>query len=312
MKVTADRILEFPPSIIDALGTPHSPKFVADWRELVIDVFGWQRDDRCVRVPSLTGRPARSYLPLLNYTDLMPDEARQLAENIDNSDFLIRALAPRDASLHPGAPVTLRLNLAGRADQDVWKNSLNAKCRNQVRKSQRSGLTVRSGRERKLRDDFHALLARTMHHYGAPLLPRRLFDLLPEHIDVSYYVAYHQATPAAGIVAIPDDRLVWVPWAASNRSLRQLCPNHLVYWTAIRDAVGRKADLFDFGRSPYGGPTHRFKRQWGAQPIGLDILSSKRQNPYRKFRQAQAVWRALPRTLVDRIGPRLCKYLVDY
>lgn len=312
MQMTADRISECPTSIVDALRRPHSHEFVADWRELVIGVFGWQCDDRCIRVPSLTGRPTRSYLPLLNYTDLTPDDACRLARSIENTDYLIRALAPADVSLQPGAPVTLRLNVAGRGEDGVWKDSLDAKCRNQVRKSQRSGLTIRAGRERRLRDDFHALLAGTMHHYGAPLLPRRLFDLLPERFDVSYYVAYHQATPAAAIVAISDHRLVWVPWAASNRSLRRLCPNHLLYWAAISDAIERQADIFDFGRSPYGGPTHRFKRQWGAQPIGLDMLSPKRQNPYGKYRQAQAVWRVLPRTLVDRIGPRLCKYLVDY
>ena len=75
--------------------------------------------------------------------------------------------------------------------------------------------------------------------------------------------------------------------------------------------VGRR--VFDFGRSPFDGATHRFKEQWGARPLGLRLLSSSGPGDvYSRYGYAQRVWQALPRPVVNRLGPRLCRHLPDY
>jgi hypothetical protein len=50
---------------------------------------------------------------------------------------------------------------------------------------------------------------------------------------------------------------------------RPQCPNMLLYWEMIRDALARGLRVFDFGRSTPDESTYQFKRQWGAQPAPM-------------------------------------------
>jgi hypothetical protein len=289
----------------------HSADFVAAWREVVTRALRWRIEGECVRVPGLSGGTTLSYLPLLNYTDLAPAGARELARGCGERAYLVRAL-DWDAEAAPGEPVTLRLDLAG-GDRDlVWQHRLDGKCRNQVRKAQRSGLELRCGSDDDLIGDFHALFARTLHRHGAPLLPRALFALLAQRLGARFYVAYRAARAVAALVALVDRDLVWVPWAASDPAALSTCPNHLTYWSVIEHAVGDGKQIFDFGRSPFGGATHRFKRQWGAREVTILQLSSQPANVYDRYASAQRWWRRLPGPVVDRLGPLLCHFLADY
>ena len=77
----------------------------------------------------------------------------------------------------------------------------------------------------------------------------------------------------------------------------------------ITDNYNKK--IFDFGRSNYGGTTYKFKSQFGAVPIKIDIIKNKYENIYTKYSYATNIWKKLPKKVVDYIGPILCKYLVD-
>ncbi len=294
------------------MAQPHSADFIAAWKALTTETFGWRTEGKFVRVRSLSGRLTLSYLPLLNYTDLDREAAASLAESAAGRHHQIRILDPDQQDLRDHDPVTLRLDLARRDPEDVWKGSLHSKCRNQVRKARKSPIITRAGRDAALIRDFCELLADTHHRYGMPMLPRKLFEEMPEHLTVTFYLADHDERPIAGLVAIQDRDLLWVPWAASDRAYLRFCPNHRIYWRAIRDALEREVRVFDFGRSPYGGSTYRFKTQWGAEPIALSVQSSAAADVYSRYHLAQRLWRSAPRALVDRVGPRLCKYLADF
>jgi CelD/BcsL family acetyltransferase involved in cellulose biosynthesis len=295
-----------------ASAAPHSAEFVARWRDVVARTLRLPVEHGCIRMRGLLGGTTLSYLPFLNYTDLTPRGAAALVRELGSRPYHVRVLDPAGTAFAHDDPVTLRLDLAGRDADAVWRRGLDAKCRNQVRKAQRSGLTLRRGGEPALADAFHALLASTLHRHGAPLLPRRLLYALASELGARFCIASRAGTPIAGLVEIHDRDLVWVPWAASERSALDLCPNHLTYWTTIEDAVGAGRRVFDFGRSPFGGATHRFKEQWGARPVALRLLSSQPADVYARYALAQRVWRGLPRPLVDRLGPWLCRHLPDY
>ena len=263
-------------------------------------------------MPGLLRSGTLTYLPLLNYTDLSPREAESLAATTQAHRYGIRALAPEAGEPEAGDPVVMRLDLTGLSEAEVWKDRLGSKCRNQVRKAQRSPIVTRSGTDRGLIDDFYRLMCRTMHFYGSPIHPRALFEAIARHLECRYYVTYLRGRPIAALVGIRDGNTVWVPWAASDRQSLDLCPNHQTYWQAISDSISSGADLFDFGRSPFRGPTWRFKVQWGAKAVPLQLLTSHPSDVYGKYRLAQVLWRRLPRFAADRLGPFLTRFLADY
>jgi hypothetical protein len=109
-----------------------------------------------------------------------------------------------------------------------------------------------------------------------------------------------------------------VPWASTLRSARSRCPNNLIYWEAIRWAVERGAAEFDFGRSPLGSGTHRFKLGWGAEerplawtrvdPTGATLaIAAPSESP--ALRRLARLWTRLPLPVTARIGPRIRRRL---
>jgi GNAT acetyltransferase-like protein len=291
---------------------PHSRAFVQRWRDMVCGVFGWQRRGPFVEIPSLvSSEKILSYVPLLNYSDLTALEGSALGEEAGERPYLVRTLAgaPPEQGFAPGDMVTMRLALDG----DVWKNRLRDVCRNQVRKAENGPLELRSGRSENLAASFYELFRETMHRYGVPVFPLQLLrSMVAEtNIDVRFYLAFIGEQPAAGIVRILDKGLAWIPWGASRREFLTHCPNHLVYWAAIKEAREQGAGIFDFGRSPYGEATYSFKKKWGAEPVGLHYLRPGNEDLYSRYALAQKVWSHTPRPLVDWAGPKLCRYLAD-
>ena len=279
---------------------------------MVAEALRWRLAGRFVRVPSLTGRITLSYLPLLSYTDVGRAGAECLAAEAGSAPYQIRVLVPEAHDFLDAEPVTMRLPLRGRGVADVWSGGLSGKCRNQVRKAERNGVRVVVGTDGGGLRHFHGLLASSLHFHGAPLPPLALFERMCSRLDAVPYLAYAGDDPVAALIVIRDGGLTWVPFAASDRRRLSMCPNHLLYWRAISDAVESAADVFDFGRSPFLGNTYRFKRQWGARPVGLQSLPPRAGGPYDKYAWAQRMWRATPRPFADKVGPWLCHYLADY
>ena len=83
-------------------------------------------------------------------------------------------------------------------------------------------------------------------------------------------------------------------------------------------AVSQGARQFDFGRSPVGGGTYRFKRGWGAEdrpltwcrlsPLGEPLpITSAGDNPL--LARLSALWPRLPLGLTVRVGSRVRRFL---
>ncbi len=293
----------------DLLGRPHSAAFTAAWRDIVAATFGWRREGPFLAVPSLGGGRTLSYLPLLNYTDLGLAAGADLSRSAGAARHLVRVLAP---GIDPaeGEPVAMRVPLAGRTADLLWRGTIAPTCRNRVRKAEKEGIQVRHGRDTASVAAFTGLLAGTLARHGAPMLPPRLFRALASELGAEVWLAESGGRPLAGLLALRDGPLVWVPWIATERDGGGAAGD-LLFWRLMEASSASGAALLDFGRSPSGGGTYRFKRKWGAEPVPLRLLGQEA-SPYAKFALAQRVWRALPRPLVDRLGPRLVRFLADY
>lgn len=207
--------------------------------------------------------------------------------------------------------VTMRLPL----EAGMW-DRIDRKARNQVRKAEKSGLTIVSG-GRDLLPDFYRVFARNMRDLGTPVYSPKLFDevlqAFPDRARVT--VVRLKDEPVAAGLTYRTRNLVEIPWASSIRDYNSLCPNHLLYWHAIESAVSEGVETFDFGRSTPGEGTFKFKEQWGAQPVPLhweywlasgdSLPDQSPKNP--KFQLMIAAWKHMPLWLANRLGPPIVR-----
>ena len=107
-------------------------------------------------------------------------------------------------------------------------------------------------------------------------------------------------------------------YAGDTAAARDLAANDFKYWELMRRACERGVRVFDYGRSKRGTGSFDFKKNWGFEPtpLALRIPAAARataipqNNPLNpKYRALIALWRRLPRPLVNALGPILTRNL---
>jgi FemAB-related protein (PEP-CTERM system-associated) len=240
------------------------------------------------------------------------DGARQVAERVGCGHVELRHIGRRfDDMPCRQHKVTMHLPLS----EGMWEK-LDRKVRTQIRKAQKSGLTVERGGA-ELAGDFYQVFRRNMRDLGTPVYTSRLFEaVLAEFPDRTAIHVVRQGTNAvASALTFATGSGVEVPWASSIRDFNALCPNHLMYWDIIEHAVERGLQRLDFGRSTPHEGTYKFKEQWGAQPVPLhweyvtvgqatvpDIAAG---NP--KYRLMVDLWKRLPLGVATWLGPPIVR-----
>ncbi len=216
-----------------------------------------------------------------------------------------------------GDKVQMMLALPGDAEQ-LW-SGYSAKVRNQVRKGDKAGLTIRFGGG-ELLDGFYSVFSRNMRDLGTPVYPRRLFgsvlDTFKDGAELA--VVSHAGRAVAGALLL-HTRVggvaeAQVPSASSLRDAKHTNANMWMYHQLLMRAVSRGAGMFDFGRSTPDSGTYRFKKQWGAVPRGAtwqyylrsgEVSAVRPDNP--KFKRRIATWQKLPVWVTRLVGPTIVK-----
>ena len=212
----------------------------------------------------------------------------------------------------------------------LWRR-LDKTVRNQVRKAEKSGLTVERGSVSDLAA-FYDVFVERMRDLGSPV---HAFDFLRHVLDAfgpaaRLMIVRHERKTIGGLVALAfQDRLV-VPWATCRKAYFASCPNMLLYWRTIEAACADGFTHFEFGRSTRDSGTYRFKKQWGAQeeplfwyriPIGAhrdEPAASHGLGLPTEARSAKVgadvltrVWQRLPLAVTRQVGPHIRKYLIQ-
>jgi FemAB-related protein (PEP-CTERM system-associated) len=265
-------------------------------------------------------------LPYLNYGGVRADDAATAASLIDRAARLADELGVRYLELRCEQPVehpklTARLNtkvhmrLALPDKSEILWKALPAKVRNQVRKGQKSDLTVSWGGADKL-DDFYAVFSRNMRDLGTPTYGKKLFaSILEEYPErAEFCVVKAGDKPAAGALLLHGWGVSEVPSASCLREFNSTCANMLMYWQLLERAIERKQETFDFGRSTREGNTYRFKEQWGAKEAAAEwqyyvrtgsVGEMRPDNP--RYQRMIRTWQKLPVWLTRLIGPRIVR-----
>jgi len=273
----------------------------------------------------LFGRFAVS-LPFVNYGGILSDD-QAVADSLISSAIAwarsrglahveLRHVSPR-APEWPARRHKVAMRLPLLPDEERQWGALDRKVRNQVRKAQKSGLTVEQG-GRGLVDAFYRVFARNMRDLGTPVHHRRFFEAVVREFpdEARVFVVRLADEPVAASLTISHRGSMEVPWASSLRAHADKSPNMLLYWSMLQAAIGSGARTFDFGRSTPDEGTYRFKQQWGAVPQPLvweyaglrgKVPDLSPANP--RFRVAIAAWQRLPVAIATRLGPPIVRHL---
>jgi FemAB-related protein (PEP-CTERM system-associated) len=305
------------------------------WRNVVERTFGHEcpyliarRDESVAGVLPLVhirswlfGRSLTS-LPFLNYGGVLADSEQSAKALLVAAEAAARHRGCRHVELRhidrvfaelpcKQHKVTMRLPL----EAEMWQR-LDRKVRNQIRKAEKSGLTVDRGSAERL-DEFYNVFARNMRDLGTPVYSRRLFlEVLQAFPDRARLVVVRlNGSAVAAALTYRTGTLIEVPWASSIRDFNSLCPNHLLYWHIMESAFAEGCEMLDFGRSTPHEGTYKFKEQWGATPVPLHweycLLSGEAlpdqspKNP--KFRAVIETWKRCPLWLANQLGPRIVR-----
>jgi FemAB-related protein (PEP-CTERM system-associated) len=261
-------------------------------------------------------------LPFLNYGGVLAESpeaadallaaAAEIARERRCSHIELRHVERRFPELpYKQHKVAMKLPL----ERDMW-DRLDGKVRNQIRKARKSELTSEAGGA-ELLPDFYRVFARNMRDLGTPVYSRRFFEevlqAFPDRTRI-HVVRLKGSAVAAGIT-YRTGASVETPWASSIREFNALCPNHLLYWSIIEQAVAEGCEVLDFGRSTPNEGTYKFKEQWGAKAVPLNweyrlmdgaaLPNASPTNP--KFQLAIKLWKKLPVSIATSLGPSIVR-----
>ena len=221
-----------------------------------------------------------------------------------------------------GRPAEHKVNmtLAVPGDLDRLWRQVDKSVRNQIRKAERSGLTIESGGVERLAA-FYDIFAVRMRDLGSPVHAPGFLAAVLAHFGsrARVLIALKDRVAVGGLIAIAFKDRLTVPWASCLKEYFPLCPNMLLYWEALRRACTEGFRRFDFGRSSRDSGTYRFKAQWGAleEPLFWYTIPTSASSAETKTDRRSSVaflsrtWQYLPLSVTRQVGPRLRGYLIQ-
>lgn len=172
----------------------------------------------------------------------------------------------------------------------------------------------------KTSDNFYAMYADNVHRHGTPGFAKKHFDVIAEHFGQECEFAVvrdSKGDPVSAVMSIYFGDVVFPYYAGDYARARDISANDYKYYQLMVHAYSRGARWFDFGRSKLDTGPYKFKKYWGFEPIPYhyefallnrdEIPQVNPSNP--KYAKAIAIWRRLPRSLVNRIGHPLARHL---
>jgi hypothetical protein len=284
------------------------------------------------QVPALLGRKRLVSLPFSYAAGplaLDQSTAWDLNETVRERarELGIRRVEIKSRGEHQPAPGFLRTAHystyevpTGGGEAALWKRLHPSSTQRSIRKGEKSGLIVRQGEAASDWLLMAQLEERTAHSHGLPAPPRHFFvegcrTLQAAGLSALYLAFTSDQTPAAAITLWKGPRSWIYAFGASDPAHLEFRPNHVLIWSAMKDAAAAGCD-FDLGRAaPEQEGLVEFKRRWGGQalplaydywpePGGLNVARRDRGS----IAAMAAVWSRLPAS-VARLGSGLYRYL---
>jgi len=179
--------------------------------------------------------------------------------------------------------------------------------RRDIRKAQRSGITIRSGTSGEDAKIFYQLYLASMERNRAVAkYPFRWFEAIYEKMVESrlgiFLFAELNKTTIAGVVLINSATTTHYFHNGSKPQFLKFCPNELLVHSSLEKAIEKGNSFFDFmGSDPMDLSLIKFKEKWGSQSLDIHTYV-KDYHPIRC-----KIWELGKRLGSSRIGSGLLK-----
>ena len=209
----------------------------------------------------------RGYFPALMELAEKEFERRGVDQvRISDSPFSEPYFPPSYRSLP--AKVSL-LDLRGTDKEGIWNNHKKY-IRRDVRKAEKSGVTIRPGSSAEDVRLFYDLYVASMkRNRAAAKYPLQWFRVLceggpGESLGTIRFAVLDQTT-IAGLVLIHSASTTHYLHNGSRGEFLKYCPNELLVHSSIEEALDRRSSFFDFmGSDPSDASLLKFKEKWGS------------------------------------------------
>jgi len=185
-----------------------------------------------------------------------------------------------------------------------------------IRKAQKNGLEAAVDNSQL--DSFYEIYARSFHHLGTPVFPKRLFQIVLDELrEQSELTVVRDANKKAFAAVLSFRFRDWVlPYfGGSLVESRPLAANNFMYFEVMRRALEAGVHNFDFGRSKLGSGSYDFKTQWNmrVRPLPYQFFLVRRKsmpnfspaNP--QFKLAISLWKMLPLSITRILGSTMVR-----
>ena len=207
---------------------------------------------------------------------------------------------------------TLELN----PDHEKVFNGFQKQIRRRIRKGYKSGCKIDISK--KYFNDFYEIYRINMRLLGSPVHKRSFYSEIinkfPDNYNILVVLFENKVIGTQFLSYFKNT--VYLPLASSLREYNNYSPNHLLYWESIKFGCNNGYELCDFGRSTIGSGPYLFKKQWNAKEIPLDYCycysddnENLKGNSYDKLQLVSGLWKRIPLTVTNFLGPHLAKLL---
>ena len=242
----------------------------------VFEVKSWLTGRRLVSIPFATLCD-----PLISSSEEMRilfDEALNLSKKFGDAYIEIRSLSSspliQDNRLGESRFYKHHYLLLENEPEQLKKKFHRTCVRQRISRAIESKLSLRIADSESDLQKFYQLHITTRKRLSLPPQPYNFFKSLWEIFSPTKKMALllveKEGKTIASLILFKFKERVSADFAASDETFKDLSPNHLLFWEAIKSAYGEGYKIFDFGRtSPNNDSLMDFKRHWGTKIIDL-------------------------------------------
>lgn len=185
-------------------------------------------------------------------------------------------------------------------DLQAWDlMSVSKNLRRDIRKAERSGLTVNCTSDTGLGSVFYSMYESAVRHHGGSLRYNesyfaQILEQAGRNPAIQCYTAIYEAEIAGFAVIVHHGDTAYYLHGGSRSEFRRLSPSDLILAEAINNARTSGCNEFNFMASPPDQSTLvRYKEKWGGQTAQLRTITIPTAASYPLFRAAESLYRLI-------------------